>query len=115
MIQSMNQSRVPSSGPRADVRPEGKDTRSNPERKVERKRLVPTPCSITMLHDPTGLWQQEHVTMMKHAHRASNLANEDADLVGTVDQTWSHFYGRATLITFKFACKSICSFCETLE
>jgi len=38
VIQSTNQSRVPSSGPRADVRPEGKDTRSNPERKVEQKR-----------------------------------------------------------------------------
>jgi len=37
VIQSTNQSRVPSSRPRADVRPEGKDTRSNPERKVERK------------------------------------------------------------------------------
>jgi len=38
VIQSTNQSRVPSSRPRADVRPEGKDTRSNPERKVEQKR-----------------------------------------------------------------------------
>jgi len=53
--------------------------------------------------------------MMKHAHRASNLANEDVNLVGIVDQTWSYFYGRATLITFKFACVSICSFGETLE
>jgi len=50
---------------------------------------------------------------MKHAHRMSNLANEDVDLVGTIDQTWSHFCGRATLTTFKFACKSICSFGET--
>jgi len=38
VIQSTNQSRVPSSRPRADVRPEGKDARSNPEHKVERKR-----------------------------------------------------------------------------
>jgi len=45
--------------------------------------------------------------MMKHAHHANNLANEDVDLVGTVDQTWSHFCGRATLMTFKFACESI--------
>jgi len=37
VIQSMNQSRVPSSRPRTDVRPEGKDTRSNAEHKVERK------------------------------------------------------------------------------
>jgi len=36
--QSTNQSCVPSSRPRADVRPEGKDTRSNPECKVEQKR-----------------------------------------------------------------------------
>jgi len=38
VIQSTNQSRVLGSRPRADVCPEGKDTRSNPERKVERKR-----------------------------------------------------------------------------
>jgi len=40
VIQSTNQSRVPSSTsrPRADVRPKGKDTRSNPEHKLERKR-----------------------------------------------------------------------------
>jgi len=37
VIQSTNQSRIPSSRPRADVRPIGKDTRSNPEHKVERK------------------------------------------------------------------------------
>jgi len=37
VIQSTNQSHVPSSGPRTDVRPEGKDTRSNAEHKVERK------------------------------------------------------------------------------
>jgi len=37
MIQSTNQSRVPSSRPRADVRPKGKDTRSNPEHKLEWK------------------------------------------------------------------------------
>jgi len=38
VIQSTNQSRVPSSRPRADVRLKGKDTRSNAEHKVERKR-----------------------------------------------------------------------------
>jgi len=38
VIQSTNQSRVPSSRPRADVCPKGKDTRSNPEHMLERKR-----------------------------------------------------------------------------
>ena len=39
VIQSTNQSRVPSSSrPRADVHPKGKDTRSNPEHKLEQKR-----------------------------------------------------------------------------
>jgi len=56
LIQSTNQSRVPSSRPRADVHPEGKDTRSNPEHIVERKGWVATPCSITMLYNPTGMW-----------------------------------------------------------
>jgi len=37
VIQSTNQSRVPSSGPRTDVRPEGKDARSSAEHKVGRK------------------------------------------------------------------------------
>jgi len=36
VIQSTNQSRIPSSRPRTDVRPKGKDTRSNPEHYVER-------------------------------------------------------------------------------
>ena len=53
--------------------------------------------------------------MMKHAHRASNLANEDVDLVGTVDQTQSCFHGSVTLTTFKFACESLHSFGETSE
>jgi len=66
-----------------------------------------------MLCDPTGMWQQEHITMTKHAHRVSNLAKEDVNLVGIIDQTWSSFYGRAMLITFKFACKSSYSFGET--
>jgi len=56
VIQSTNQSRVLSSRPRTDVRPKGKDTRSNAEHNVERKRWVPTPCSITTLYDPTGMW-----------------------------------------------------------
>ena len=115
VIQSTNQSRVPSSRPRADVRTEGKDTRSNLEHKVERKCWVPTPCSITMLCDPTGIWQQAHVTMMKHARRAINLANEDVDLVRMVDQTWILFCGRAMFTTFEFACNVICSFGETSE
>jgi len=38
VIQPANQSRIPSSRPRADVRPKGKDARSNPEHKLERKR-----------------------------------------------------------------------------
>jgi len=38
VIQSTNQSHVPSSRPRADVRTEEKDTGSNLEHKVERKR-----------------------------------------------------------------------------
>jgi len=38
VIQTTNGSRVPSSRPRTDVRPNGKDTRSNVEHKVERKR-----------------------------------------------------------------------------
>jgi len=61
------------------------------------------------------MWQQEHVAMTKHAHRANNLAKRDVDLVEVLDQTWSCFYGRAMLITFKFACDGICSFGETLE
>jgi len=38
VIQSTSQSRVPSSGPRTDVRSKGKDARSNQEHKVERKQ-----------------------------------------------------------------------------
>jgi len=38
VIQPTNPSRVPSSRPRTDVRPDGKDARSNPEHKVEQKR-----------------------------------------------------------------------------
>jgi len=115
MIQAMNQNRVPSSRPRTSVLPKGKDARSNPERKVERKRWVRTLCSITMLCNPTGLWWQVHFTMSKHVHRAVNLANEDVDFVGTLDQTWSILHGSLTCTTFEFACKSIHSFGETLE
>jgi len=68
-----------------------------------------------MMCNPTGMWQLLHLAMMQHAHRASNLANEDVDLVGVFDQTWSVSYGSLTVMTFKFACKSICSFGETLE
>jgi len=53
--------------------------------------------------------------MMKQAHHASNHTNGDVNFVGVFDKTWSHFYGSATLITFEFACESICSFGETLE
>ena len=53
--------------------------------------------------------------MMKHAHRVSNLAKEDVDLIGRIDQTWSSFHGRAMFTTFEFACDSICSFGETSE
>jgi len=38
MTQSTNQSRVPSSSPRTNVQPKGKDTRLNLEHKLERKR-----------------------------------------------------------------------------
>jgi len=38
VIQTTNGSRVPSSRPRTDVRPKGKDTMSNAEHKVEQKR-----------------------------------------------------------------------------
>jgi len=38
VIQTTNGSRVPSSRPRTDVPPSGKDTRPNAEHKVERKR-----------------------------------------------------------------------------
>jgi len=38
VIQTTNGSRVPSSRPRTDVRPKGKDTMSNAEHKVERIR-----------------------------------------------------------------------------
>jgi len=37
-----------------------------------------------MAHNPTGMWQQKHLTMTKHAHSASNLAKEDVDLVGSI-------------------------------
>jgi len=66
-----------------------------------------------MLCIPMDLWQQEHVAMAKHAHRAINLANADVDLIGTFDKTWSCFCCSLMLISFKFACKSICSFGET--
>jgi len=68
-----------------------------------------------MAYIPMGMWQQKHLTMTKHAHRVSNLANEDVDLVGVFDQTWSSFYGSLMLITFEFACVSIYCFGETLE
>jgi len=40
--------------------------------------------------------------MTKHAHRASNLANEDVNLVGMFDQTWSVLHGSLTVMTFEF-------------
>jgi len=40
-----------------------------------------------MAHNPTGMRQQKHLTMTKHAHRASNLAKEDVDLLEAFDQT----------------------------
>jgi len=66
-----------------------------------------------MLHDPAGMWQQVHLFMTKHAHCVSNLANEDVNLVGTLDRMWSILCGGLTLISFKFACESICSFGDT--
>jgi len=56
-----------------------------------------------------------YLFMTKHAHRVSNLANEDVNLVGILDRTWSILYGSLTLITFEFACNSIYSFGETSE
>jgi len=38
VIQTTNQSRIPSSRSRTDVRPKGKDTRWDPEHKLEQKR-----------------------------------------------------------------------------
>jgi len=60
VIKSTNRSRVPSSKPRTDVRPKDKDTRSNPEYKLEQKRWVSTPCSVTTSCDPTGMLWQVH-------------------------------------------------------
>jgi len=68
-----------------------------------------------MAHNPTGMWYQKHLTMTKHAHHVSNLANEDVDLVEVFDQTWSCSHGSLMLTTFKFACVSSYSFGETLE
>jgi len=44
--------------------------------------------------------------MTKHAHRVSNLANEDVNLVGILDQTWSDFYGSVTLIVSNLRVKA---------
>jgi len=68
-----------------------------------------------MLCNPAGMWQQLHLAMMKHAHRVSNLANEDVNLDGAFDQTWSVSHGSLTVMTFEFACCSIHSFGETSE
>jgi len=40
-------------------------------------------------------------TMTKHAHRVSNLANGDVNLVGAFDQTWSVFVWKLNTVTFK--------------
>jgi len=69
-------------------------------------------------HD--GVHSHGHVAtsvfaMTKHAHRASYFANEDVDLVGTFDQTWSLSHGSSALVTFEFACNDICSVGETSE
>jgi len=53
--------------------------------------------------------------MTKHAHRVSNLANKDVNLVGTFNQTWSLSCGSLTPTTFEFACNGIHSVGETLE
>jgi len=53
--------------------------------------------------------------MTKHAHRVSNLANEDADLVGSIRSNMEYFLWELKLKTFEFACISICSSGETLE
>jgi len=43
-------------------------------------------CSVTMLYIPMDLWQQECVTMTKHANRVINLANEMSILLETFDK-----------------------------
>jgi len=48
-------------------------------------------------------------------HRASNLANEMSILLECLIKTWSSLHGSATVMTFEIACKSICSFGETME
>ena len=71
------------------------------------------PRSITTVHVPVDLWQQVCAPMTKHAHRVTSLANEDVNLVGLFDNVFIFFYESLTVITFEFACKSICSFGET--
>jgi len=68
-----------------------------------------------MLCNPTDLWQQEHVAIAKHAHRVSNLANEDVDLIGMFDATWSVLRCSVKLMTFKFVLNRICFIGETSE
>ena len=89
MIQSTNASRIPSSGSGTAVHPKERDPRSKAEHSRGTKLGVPTPpCSITMLCIPTDLWQQECVTVTKHAHHVINLANEDINLVGPFNEHW---------------------------
>jgi len=89
------------------MHPKDEDARSNMEHKKGTKRWVPTPCSITMLYNPTDLWQQEHVAMTKHAHRVRNLANGDVGLIGMFDKTWKCFWCSIALISnFQICIKS---------
>jgi len=62
-----------------------------------------------------NMWWQVHLPKTKHTHCVINLANEDVDLVGAFDETWSIWHVSLTCLTFEFACSSICSFHETSE
>jgi len=54
-----------------------------------------------MAHNPTGMWQQKHLTMTKHAHRVSNLANEDVDLVGSIRSNMEYFLWELNAYNFQ--------------
>jgi len=47
------------------------------------------------------MWQQKHLTMTKHAHRASNLANEDVDLIGSIRSNMELFLWELNAYNFR--------------
>jgi len=111
VIQPTNQSRVPSSRPRTNVRPEGKDARSKRNTKWNGSESS---------HDVFY-----HDVVQSYGHVATRASHHDETCAPCKQscqwrcrshwKTWSYFYGSLMLITFKFVCKSICSFGETLE